>query len=70
MTVLAFALKDLIMQNSKHGLSQELNGWLKLVFLLLFQVTDCHIPDISRQWDYIIQFFLMETAVTSNIHDL
>lgn len=34
-----------------------MKGWLKLVFLLLFQVTDCHIPDISRQWDYIIQFF-------------
>lgn len=45
------------MKNSKHGISQEMKGWLKLVFLLLFQVIDCHILDISKQWNYIIQFF-------------
>lgn len=58
------------MKNSKHGISQEMKDWLKLVFLLLFQAIDCHILEVSKQWDYIIQFFLEKTAVTSNIHDL
>lgn len=35
-----------------------MKGWLKPVFLLLFQVIDCHILQISKQWDYIIKFFL------------
>lgn len=39
-----------------------MKDWLKPVFLLLFQAIDCHILDISKQWDYIIQFFFRENS--------